>query len=484
MKIAQRVCRTHDSNYLKTDLKQNILLYYSFIKSGFFVTFLKGENRELWVLAWPIIIAQLGQVLFGIVDTLMVSTLGTADLAASAFANSVFWFGSIIAIGVCNVTAPLVATAIGERNEAKAGQILFRSRNLSVLLGLVLTVILIGLGLNFQIFKQDATVSKLAVPYFFVLITSVIPMLVFQSYRQFLEATGHQKEPMYLTFAGVGLNVILNYLFIFGAFGFPEMGLLGAGVATSVTRWMMALGAIYACHSKADLNKYLLHKYSDVAVKYIEMLKLGLPVGMILFFEVGAFGMATILAGQINKESLAAHQIVLNIASFTFMVPLGLSFAASVRVGLAVGEKRFDLVKKRAIVSFAFGIGFMATMSVVILLLRGVLAKALSSDPQVIELAMALFLLAALFQIVDGIQVVANGVLRALKDVRIPMIATFFGYWVVSLPLGYYLVNFAGFDVKGLWIGLAAGLLVVAILMVLRFFWLHKQITTRNRLEA
>lgn len=436
------------------------------------------EARGTLGLALPIIVGQVSQMLMGITDSVMIGRVGTVPLAASAFANSVFGVAFMLGIGLLIPVAVLVSRAHGAGDDAEGGVWLRHGLMLALVTGVAGAAIMGVLGWRIHWFGQAPEVVAVVGPYYALIAVSLVPALLFQGLRQFAEALGRPWVPMLLMLAGVGLNIFLNWVFIYGHFGLPALGLTGAGWATLISR-VAGVVAIYVWLARAEEFRqawpYRAGKAGNrwfvglAGTRFIAMAKIGVPAAAMLLFEAGAFSMSAIMMGWLGAVPLAAHQIALSCAAFTFMFPLGLSMAVSMRIGKAVGEGRRAALRP-------IGFGALLMSSVTMLVFAGVFAVAGRSlagffvhDEVVIALAAQLLVVAALFQLVDGGQVIAAGGLRGLSDVKVPAVITFVAYWIIALP-GAYFVGVAGpLGPLGVWVSLAAGLAVAAAWLSWRF---------------
>jgi MATE family multidrug resistance protein len=314
-------------------------------------------------------------------------------------------------------------------------------------------------------------------PFLLIITASLIPLMVFQTFKQFVEGLSQTKQAMFITIAANLVNVFLNWLFIWGNWGFPELGFLGAAWATLISRiLMMVLMGAYVLYSK---------RYADFGLRIFRfkpnwtlckrVLKIGIPTGFQFIFEVSAFSAAAIMMGWIGVNALAGHQIALNLASISYMMATGLATAGMIRVSHYVGKEDYKGMREAGMVAFGMVATFMFVCALLFFLLRFFLPTLYIDDPQVISLAASLLVLAGLFQLSDGIQVVGLGVLRGLEDVKVPTIVTFLAYWGLGLPLGYLLAFKLGFAEKGIWIGLLIGLTLTAGMLLYRFNRLSKK---------
>ncbi|MCU0449927.1 MAG: MATE family efflux transporter [Bernardetiaceae bacterium] len=427
-------------------------------------------------LALPIVAGQLSTILISVSDNAMVGQYSALSLAGAAFANSVLGTFLVFGLGVTWSLTPLVATAEAAGQTAKLRSLMQHSLVVYAGLGAVLVALATVTSFFLHRFGQTPEVATLARPYFLVVALSLLPVMVFQTFKQFMEGLSHTREPMYVNFGGAVLNVIFNYLLIFGKFGFPALGLLGAGLATLAARVLMAGFIAVRFYTSPKFAAYRPAKL-QVGLQWAELKRLtalGIPVGLQSGFEVGAFSFVAIMVGWLGTLQLAAHQIALNVASVTFFVALGLSSAAAIRTGQFVGKRDRGGLRLAGFSGYHLVIGFMASCALLIAVgrtwLPGLYLEANDPlTPQIADLAAVLLVYAAIFQISDGAQAMGMGVLRGLQDVKGPTLIALVAYWVVGIPLGYWLGFHWGWGAKGVWLGLAAGLSFAAVFLALRF---------------
>lgn len=443
-------------------------------------------------LSYPIVIAQIGIVAMGVTDTLMVGSLGEAPLAASGIANAIFFFVSVLGIGILSIVPPLVASAKSRRDFERCSSLL--SSSLQVATGVALLSMLVVLLMSFQFawFKQTQEVEIFAVPYLQILAVSVIPLLLFLAAKSYTDGLSITKPAMYVNFICFFLNIAFNWVLIYGKLGFPALGLNGAGIATLLSRVLMAMGVIlfivYSGKIKRTLPSFLLWSISWVDIKKI--FKLGFPAGMQYVFEVSAFAGASVMIGWLGTSQLAAHQIAINLASITYMIAMGFSAAASIRVGNALGERQFTQIRSNGSAAFLLTGAFMTLSCFLFINFSNEFVHLYIKEGEVVEIAASLLVIAGFFQLSDGLQCVALGALRGLEDVNIPTIFTLIAYWAVGLPVGYVLAFYAGLGVQGVWLGLSAGLMVSAFLLTYRFYHLvakrhhKKEVFSQNLVEV
>ncbi len=436
------------------------------------------EARATLSLAFPIIVGQVSQMLMGITDSVMIGRVGTVPLAASAFAGSIFGVVFMLGIGLLIPVAVLVSRAHGAGDDAEGGQWLRHGVVLSVLTGIAGAAIMGVLGWQIHWFGQAPEVVAVVGPYYALIAVSLVPTLLFQCLRQFAEALGRPWVPMLMMLAGVALNIVLNWMLIYGKLGFPAMGLTGAGWATLIAR-VVGVVAIYGWLARASEFRiawpYGAAKEARgwmeglTRARFGAMAKIGVPAAAMLTFEAGAFSMSAIMMGWLGAVPLAAHQIALSCAAFTFMFSLGLSMAVSMRIGKAVGEKRLNALRPIGFGAMLMSGVVMLAFAVVFALAGRPLAAFFVHDEVVIVLAAQLLIVAALFQLADGSQVIAAGALRGLSDVKVPAAITFVAYWILALPGAYFFGVAGPLGPIGVWTSLAVGLAFAAVFLSLRF---------------
>ncbi len=425
------------------------------------------ELRPTLALALPIMLGQVSQMLMGITDSMMIGRVGTVELAAASFTGAVFGVIFIGSIGLLQPGSVLVARAQGAGSPAEAGVWLRHARWLAWVAGLALAGTM-ALGLSAaDRFGQPAEVVAAMGPFYVLIAASLLPSMLFQADRQFSEAMGRPWDPLLIMLGGALLNVGLNWVFIFGRLGFPALGLTGAGVATllarcavvAALRWRLRRVAAFAVAVEAARAARITRGRAR------EMLALGVPMGAALFFEGGAFSAAAVMAGWLGTVSLAAHQIAISCAALTFMVPLGLSIALGMRTGEAVGAGRRDRVRPLAVGATVLACATAALSTLAFVLAGDRVAAAFTPDGAVVALAARVLVVAAVFQLFDGLQVVFAGALRGLTDVRAPLAASFVAYWLLALPAGWWFGVRGGAGLEGIWGALAAGLACAAALL-------------------
>lgn len=450
------------------------------------------EFKANFALATPVMLGLLGHTLVALVDNIMVGQLGTAQLAAVSLGNSFMFIAMSLGIGFSTAITPLVAEADSEGN-FEAGKSSFKhGLFLCIVLGIALFVLVLFAKPLMYAMKQPIEVVELAMPYLTLVAASLVPLIIFQAFKQFSDGLSMTRYPMYATIAANVINVILNYIFIFGKFGAPELGVVGAAIGTLASRIVMViyLWFMLARHQKS--RPYVLHIKIFTLTKsmLMKLVNLGFPSAMQMFFEVAVFTAAIWLSGILGKNPQAANQIALNLSSMTFMVAMGFGVVAMIRVGNQKGLQQFAELRRIAFSIIIQTSMLGAVFALLFVLFNSVLPKLyldlddtanLADNLEVISIASKLLIIAAVFQISDSIQVVTLAALRGMQDVKIPMFITFVAYWIIGLPVSYYLSMYSDYGSSGIWIGLLAGLTASAIMCFIRFNSLSKKLVlTKN----
>jgi MATE family multidrug resistance protein len=435
-----------------------------------------AELRRTLALALPMIVGQVGQVLIGLTDSAMIGRLGTVPLAASAFTHGVFVVFFVVGIGFLVPVGVFAARDHGAGDLAGCAAWFRLGRVQALVLSCGAFAILAALATQLQRFGQPPEVVAITPPFFLLISASLIPTLFFQVQRQFAESLGHPWVPMLIMLADVLLNALLNWIFIWGHLGLPALGLVGSGLATLVARSVAAaVLAWWLRHSEALAAIRAVPNAGWEPSRFRAMRAMGLPAAGCLLFEVGAFAAAAVMMGWLGVPALAAHQIALSCASLTFMFPLGLAMAVSLRLSKALGAGRRDLLRPIGLGALVLSTALMLVFATIFALGGAYLARGFSTDPVVTALAARLLLVAAVLQLFDGGQVLAAGALRGLTDVKVPTAITFIAYWLLALPAGYLMAFHTRLGPTGVWAGLAAGLACAALLLWRRFHRLTRE---------
>ncbi len=452
------------------------------------------EFRYNWKLASPVITGMLGHTLVSFVDNVMVGQMGTAELAAVSLGNSFLFIAMSLGIGFSTAITPLVAESDSEANFASGQSVLKHGVFLCTLLSVALFgLILLGKPLM-SLMQQPEEVVALALPYLDLVAISLIPLIIFQAFKQFSDGMSKTVFPMYATIIANIINVLLNYVLIFGKFGFPQMGIVGAAIGTLISRGAMLVILIVLLKRNKKTAPFLAGlNFRNIQKRMSKkLLNLGFPSALQMFFEVALFTAAIWLSGVLGKNIQAANQIALNLASMTFMFAMGLGVTAMIRVGNQKGLRNFTELRRVAQSIFLLGLLFAIGFAVVFMLFRFSLPNLyvnvndlsqFQDTREVVASAASLLLLAAIFQISDSVQVMVLGALRGMQDVKIPTLITFISYWVIGFPVCYFLGKPNMFGGVGIWIGLLFGLTTASVLMYLRFQYLTKKWINNERID-
>ncbi|HUP89703.1 MAG TPA: MATE family efflux transporter [Longimicrobiales bacterium] len=427
----------------------------------------RAEVRALIQLAIPIVSVQVGMMLMGVVDTIMVGHISAAALAAVALGNLFYFAIAIFGMGVLYALDPVISQAVGAGDQPAISRAVQRGFIIAVGITAILSVIFFLTRPILEGLHQPPDVIPLAVNYVYVVAPSILPLLAFIVLRQTLQSMGRIR-PIIWTIVGANLmNWFFNWVFIYGKFGAPKLGVVGSALATTLSRFAMFFALLLLGWSL--LQPHLQLRRDSFAMKPIgRMLKLGLPIGIGQFFEYANFGGIAILMGLLGMNEMAAHQVAINIASFTFMVPAGVASAAAVLVGNAIGRGDPDGARRAAKASLAVGAGFMVMSAALMVVIPHQLAGVYTNDAGVLAIAVVLLPIAGLFQVFDGVQVVGAGVLRGTGDTRVPMLIALAGFWIVGMPISVYFGLYTPAGAAGLWWGFVAGLAAVAIFLLFR----------------
>ncbi len=443
----------------------------------------RHEIRPTLALALPIMAGMVSQMLMGLTDTIMVGRIGVVPLAASSFVNGLAHLPLVLGIGLLSAVSVLTAQAYGAKRPAEAGETLRHGLVLAVALGLFCIVTVAVLHPWRDHFGQDPAVAREAGPYLLLFGASLLPALVAQACKQFAEALKHPWVPTFVMLGGVLLNVLLNWIFIYGHWGVPAMGLTGAGWATMLARLVMALVLVAYVVRAPALRAFQPPRWRAAWQRhhFARLFKIGWPVGLQHLFEVTAFVLAGLMMGWLSAEAIASHQIAISCAAFSFMFALGIGAAGCIRVGHAYGARQFARMRRIGFCAISTSAGVMAGFGVVFALAGQPIAALFIESPAVTALTAQLLVVAAVFQIADGVQVTSISALRGLSDVRVPAVVAVVAYWCVALPLGCVLAFRTSLGAVGMWIGLAAGLGAAALGLAWRF---HQQTATPHRHRA
>ena len=434
------------------------------------------ELRATFALAWPLVIAQLAQNALTVTDVIMLGWLGPTYLAAGTLATTFLMPFFLLGVGIVGAVAPLVAQARGARDIRAVRRVVRQGLWAAILLAALMIPLLLQIRPIFAVLGQDPAATIMAEQFIQIAVWMLFPALAIIALRSLLSAFDATRVILVITLSGVLFNAAANYVLIFGHFGFPRLELRGSATATVLTNMLMfGLMLAFVLRQRRFKRFYVLMRFwKPDWLRFREIFRIGTPIGLTVLAEVGLFTAAALLMGRLGTDEVAAHAIALQCASMAFMVPLGLGIAATVRVGTAYGRSDPDGIHKAGWTAFVLGTSFMA-VSCVLFLTAGPTIVSWFLDPRAPENANALALassylvIAGIFQLADGAQVVAAHALRGLSDTKVPMLFAILGYWLVGLPVAYMLGFVLGWRGVGIWIGLAAGLAFVAVVLLIRF---------------
>jgi MATE family multidrug resistance protein len=439
------------------------------------------ELRATLALAWPLILSNLTMALIQATDVLLMGWLGPRQLAASALAINLTWPLTFVAFGIVTAAAPMMATALGARRRSVRD--VRRTFRQSLWLAVAGTVPLWLLLWNaedvIRAMGQSPELARDAGVFLRGYMWALLPWLLFQAMRNFLAALERPGWIFVISALGIVLNALICWSLIFGHFGLPALGIFGGGLGSSIVWYLLAAALAAVILADRQFRRFRLfgNVWRPDWPRLAQLVRIGFPIGLAFSFEGAVFGAAIYLMGLIDTDSVAAHAIALQIAALSFMVPLGLSQAATVRVGRALGAGDLPGIRRAGWTAFALGVAFMAAMAVLMWAepraLVGLFLEPEARSTRVADLAVAFLAVAAIFQVADGAQVVGAGMLRGLHDTRVPMLFALLGYWVIGIGVGYWLAFHGGWQGVGIWTGLAVGLAVVAVLMIAR--WLLRE---------
>ncbi len=440
-------------------------MYFSHIKKTFY-------------LSLPIIVGQIGQLTMSVADNIMVGRVGTESLAAASIGNALFMLIMVVGMGVSMAVTPLTAIARGAGRDEDCGVVLRQGLVVNMIFGIVLCGLTILAAQSIRYLNQPEAIVAPAILYMQVLGLSMIPLMLFQSFRQFAEGVSFLKPAMVITLIANLVNIFVNWVFIFGNLGAPALGLTGAGIATFSSRIFMAVCLVIVVMTAPALKRFdpsLRYRKLDFSMMK-QLLGIGIPGACQYFFEVSAFTASSVIVGWMGARELAAHQIARNLGSISFMGAMGISAAGTIRVSNALGRGNANDVRAAGFSATLLCAVFMGLAGIVFILLRNFLPGLYSLDSQVIDMAAGLIIVVAFFQLSDGTQAVGIGILRGITDMRIPTLLTLAAYWLIGLPAGYILAFPFDLGILGVWYGLLIGLSASALLMMLRFHFQTKTI--------
>lgn len=444
----------------------------------------RQKLKQLFIILIPILITQLGMFAMNFFDTTMSGRYRAADLAGVAIGSSL-WVPVFTGLsGILLAVTPIVAQLVGAKKQKEVSYSVIQGIYLAVLMALI--VIAAGsLVLNpiLNAMKLETGVRIVARDYLIALSFGMVPLFVYNVLRSFIDALGKTRVSMMITLMSLPINVIFNYLFIYGKFGFPELGGPGSGYATSITYWLITFIAVTIVIRNEPFSSVgIFRRFHSISVaKWKEILKIGIPIGFAIFFETSIFAAVTLFMSTFDTATIAAHQSALNFASFLYMVPLSISMALTIVVGFEVGAKRYRDAKEYSWIGVAVAVIMAFICGLVLLLFRNEIAQIYTKDPDVLQLTARFLVYALFFQLSDAIAAPVQGALRGYKDVNLTFIMSLISYWVIGLPLGYFLANYSDWGAFGYWLGLISGLAAGAICLASRLLYIQNRKLKRAR---
>ena len=416
-------------------------------------------------------ISQLGHITVGVADSLMIGNVSITQLAAVSLSTSIFGFILLFCIGLSYGITPLIASKKSDKNYIS--MTFYNGMYLNMFFTILLVVITIYSKYLLQYLGQDEEVLFHTYRYLDIIAISLVPLMLFQTFKQFIEGLGFTKPAMYISIFSNVINILLNAVLIFGLFGFPRLEIIGAAYATLISRVLMFFIIFIYCLNSRRFQEYILRlNISFNYTSFKAIFGIGFTSGLQYIFEVGAFTVATVIIGSIGAIQLASHQIALNLASISYMIASGIGSASMISLGHYYGEGDSAEIRRSGYSNFILVLILMCISAFIFIVFRDILPTFYVDDYEVISLASSLLIIAGLFQLSDGVQAVGLGVLRGIRDTKTPTLVTFISYWVIAIPLSYYLGIICDYGLFGVWIGLSVGLTIAAVFHVLRFNYL------------
>jgi MATE family multidrug resistance protein len=444
----------------------------------------KSHFKKTFLLAYPVVISQVGHVIVNLTDSVLIGHLGPVKLAACSLGISVFAVLMVVGIGIAYGLTPHISREFGAKNKDECGKFLVNSFLINIITGFLIYAGIYLLSTQLDHMGQEPEVVKEALPFLRIIGFSMVPLMLFLTFKQFAEGLNFTRQAMIITLIADGINIFLTYGLINGEFGLPRLELRGAGIANLLSRTLMAILMIaYVLRSK-NFKPYL-HQAKVKFIKWKDSLAIinyGIPTAFQYLFEVGAFALAALMMGMISANHQSAHQIAISIASATYMAASGIGAATSVRVGNALGEKNYTNLRRAGFSGYWMALIFMGLSAFLMIFGREAFPKFYMIHPEVNGIASVLMINAAFFQLSDGTQVVGLGALRGMGDVKIPTLITFIAYWIIAIPLSYYLGFTLEMGAEGIWIALSLGLTISAVLLFWRFRVLSAKLLKQSEL--
>lgn len=452
---------------------------------NFYQTYKPFYRRNLTV-AFPIMLTQAGQMLVQLADNIMVGHLGTKELAGVSFANSIFIIGIVFCTGFSQGSTPHIGQAYGKGNFRQAGTFFQNSLLIDFIASIAVTAALAGVGFLMPMMGQDPEVLGFAKEYYNIMLWTIVPGIMFFGIRQFSEGIGITKYAMYLTLSANVLNIFLNWVLIYGKLGMPAMGVSGAAISTLISRIMMLAGFITLLLTVYPYRHYLKYfsKTAFHAKQIRQLLSTSFPLSIQSLTEICAFSLSTIMVGWLGATTLAGHQVAQSLSTLSFMIAIGIGAATTIRVSHQYGGGHYKDAKMAATASMHLSMLLMGTAGLLFVIFRNYIPFIYTTDKEVVSITANILILVAIYQIFDALQLSSLASLRALADVKVPMIMSFISYFLVCLPLGYVFGFVLDFGVYGVWTGLMLGLFFAAVLYNTRFRILINRIIKKEQGRA
>ncbi|MEN1935530.1 MATE family efflux transporter [Paenibacillus sp. 102] len=441
------------------------------------------KTKQFVLLFFPIFVTQMSLFAMSFFDTTMSGHASAADLAGVAIGTSIWIPVSTGLTGILMATTPIIAQLVGSKQKEQVPHIVIQAVYLAI--GVSLLVILIGFFAVSPILSGmhlEEQVEHIASQFLSIISIGIIPLFVYTVLRGFIDALGKTRTTMIITLLSLPINVILNYVFIFGHFGFPKLGGVGAAIASTATYWCILLITIIIIRTKEPFASFGIFRrlYRLSISSWKELLALGVPIGFAIFFETSIFAAVTLMMSNFSTTTIAAHQAAMNFASLLYMTPLSLAMAMTIAVGFEVGASRYTNAKQYSFIGIGLALAFALLYSILLFFFDDQIASIYTTDIVVHDLAKEFLIFAILFQISDAIATPVQGALRGYKDVNMALIMTLIAYWIIGLPLGYILATYTSWAAKGYWIGLIIGLAFGATFLLIRLFQVQRKYTSQE----
>ncbi|GGP09477.1 MATE family efflux transporter [Oceanobacillus neutriphilus] len=439
----------------------------------------KQKIRLFIIIMLPILVTQVSMNLMNFFDTVMSGKAGAVDLAGVAIGSSL-WIPILTAVnGIVLAITPIIAQLIGAKEKKDIPQVIQQGIYLSI--GLSFIILIAGffiLDPVLQLMSLEPDVHHVAKYYLVSLATGIMPLFIFHTVRSFMDGLGQTRASMIIILISLPINALLNYIFIFGKLGIPAFGGIGAGIATSITYWIVSIISLYMIHRVAPFKSYQVFRvgFKPQISYWLSQLKIGLPIGLAMFFETSIFSAVTIMMSVYDTNTIAAHQAAMNFAGLLYMLPLSVGMALTIAVGFEVGAGRLKDARSYTYLGITGGIIIALFTGIILFVFDGAVARLYHTNPEVIALTKQFILFAIFYQLADAIGAPIQGALRGYKDVNVTLVLALISYWVIGLPVGYLFANYTNFDAFGYWIGIIAGLSAGAAALLFRLLYIQRKV--------